>query len=330
MQPRLSALTPPVVDQLYNIDGAEPVDAPMFLFLVGAPGAGKSTGHEHAIRAGLLPANGNYATLNMDTLLESLTPYRAATAIAHSLHKKPGPAYGSTKENLGAFKWYDDNGFADPDFNKIRRRFLPLKNVTTEYSIIDRNHLAIKRAIDKHINIVYETTLSLSRSGRVNKVDEIIQYLEKEKAGYKIVFYHVTGSASNIARRIHARQELSNNLMPFYRYVPTDVGLIEKLITDTATAFNALRKQYKNVAEFVETANPDDPSRAASRSKTRSNRRRAIMRAYGSPQSELFKLSDQSLYVSSPQSDRFKLSPQSLYVSSPSNHRSETRRRRRI
>ena len=85
---KLSDLTPQAVDTLYGIDSAQPSDTPTFLFLVGAPGAGKSSGHARAIEAGILQA-GNYATINMDTLLESLLPFRAASAMAHFMKRRP-------------------------------------------------------------------------------------------------------------------------------------------------------------------------------------------------------------------------------------------------
>jgi hypothetical protein len=319
MLSQLSALTPPIVDHLYNIDGASPVDSPVFLFLVGAPGAGKSSGHAHAIESGILQA-GNYATINLDILLESLVPFRAATAMAHYYGKTPFPTYSSNKENLGAFDWYDkDRDSIDPtgEFSCVRERFLPLKDKVAEHRITDINDVALARAINRHINIVYETTLHVASNGRVKKVDDIMSYLKKHP--YRIVFYHITGSPIDIAARIHARQEygMPQEAAPFYRYVPVKAEHVELLVRDTAAGFAAVSKRYGKKATFAEFTNVYDVMKAPQPNRrSRSTRKKAIMRAYG-PGSD----SNNSLRLSS-----------SLYVSPTSSEyqRSETRSRRRI
>ena len=283
MLKKLSDLTPGVVDSLYHIDSASPEDTPTFLFLVGAPGSGKSSGHARAIEAGIIPA-GNYATANVDTLLESLLPFRAASSMAHFLKYKLATigAYESRKENLGLFKWYDaQHDFleaADPttirEFNRIRARFESGRNTDR---ILDIHERALHRAIDRRINIVYETTLSLSKDGRVHKVDSLMRILQQTP--YRVVFYHITGSAEDIKARIRARQEHANpqETFPFYRYVPT--GAIPGLIKATRDGFDAVRRQYD--ATFEEFENPTDPLRLPSENRrSASSRRRRIVSAY--------------------------------------------------
>jgi hypothetical protein len=283
--PKQSDLTPEVVDSLYHIDSATPDESPTFLFLVGAPGSGKSSGHARAIDAGILPA-GNYATVNVDTLLESLLPFRAATSMAHYLKYKLATigAYGSRKENLGLFKWYDEQHNAmeaeDPstihEFNRIRRQF---ESGQTTDRLLDIHEDALERAIHKRVHIIYETTLSLTRKGRVNKVDTLMNILNKTP--YRVVFYHITGSPENIKERIRARQEHATpqDIYPFYRYVPT--GAIAGLVQATGDAFEAVRRQYHEKATFEEFENPTDPLRLpAENRRTASTRRRRIISAY--------------------------------------------------
>ena len=294
---RLSDLTPSVVDRIYNIDGAVPSERPTFLFLVGAPGSGKSSGHGRAIEAGLLPA-GNYATVNMDMLLESLLPFRAASSVAHYLKQGATAemvrfasisAYGSRRENLGLFKWYDDAhaalAAADPEavrgFNRIRRRFAHLAGQEGANSLIDVNEAALERAIAKRVNVVYETTLSLTVEGRVRKVDALMRLLKKTP--YRVVFYHITGSPANVAARIRARQEhqTPQEAYPFFRYVSTRPERVEEYIRGTAEAFGAVAKRYAKVAEFETFENPMDLEKApAENRRTVSARRRRIMSAY--------------------------------------------------
>jgi hypothetical protein len=297
---KLSELTPPVVDAIYNIAGATPPSGePTFLFLVGAPGSGKSSGHAHAIEAGLLPA-GNYATVNMDSLLESLLPFRAASSMAHYMKRNPPTAdlvhfasigaYGTTKENLGLFKWYDKAHTAleaaDPTtvtaFNRVRTRFLPLLARKAPATLMEINEAALERAIHRGIPIVYETTLSLTKAGRVNKVDALMRLLKKTP--YRVVFYHITGSAEDIGARIRARQEhgTTQESFPFYRYLPTSPEKVAEYIKSSKEAFDAVREQYQDVATFEEFENPMDPARLpADARRSASSRRRRIVRAYG-------------------------------------------------
>jgi len=300
MQSKLSDLTPAVVDALYGLDRAEPVEEPVFLFMVGAPGSGKSSGHARAIANGLLPFDTpRYATINMDTLLESLLPFRAASAMAHHYKKKADTrdvarfasigAYGTRKENLGIFKWYDESHTqlhdADPratrGFNRIRRRFAPLIEQDAPESLLEINESALVRAISKHVNIVYETTLSLTKEGRVTKVDRLMRVLRKK--GYRIVFYHITGTVEEITQRIRNRQEhqTPQDPLPFYRYISTNPERVAEYIHKVAEAFSAVAKQYSKVAQFEEFTNPMDPGRAPAENQRRtSTRRRNVMGAY--------------------------------------------------
>ena len=303
MQTKLSDLTPAVVDAMYGIDRAQPSPSPVFLFLVGAPGSGKSSGHAYAVENGILPADGNYVTVNMDTLLESLLPFRAASAMAHHYRKKEATrdlarfssvsAYGTYKENLGLFKWYDEAHEAlmeaDPKatrgFNRIRRRFLPFADQEATERMININEAALNRAISKGVNIVYETTIDLTKAGRVNKVDRLMRILTKKN--YRVVFYHLTGSVEDVTARVRARQwhQTPQDPLPFYRYVSTNPERIAEYIHKVAQAFAAVAKQYKKVATFQEFVNPLDPGRIpAENRRTTSTRRRHIVGAYAGSQ----------------------------------------------
>jgi len=281
MQPQLSALTDDVVDHLYNVSGATPENTPTFLWLVGAPGAGKSSGHARAIEAGLLPA-GNYATINLDTLLESLLPFRAASAMGYWV-KQALPAitdakfsslfaYGTRKENMGLFKWYNSAHNAikaaapaeTARLNRVRAEFAPLLDREAPAKLLDLNESAIVRAVRRSVPIVYETTLSANASGKVQKVDNIMKLLAKEGPQYRVVFYHVTGAPEEVAARIAGRQEYSMPYeeMPFYRYVKASPEAVAEMIEKNAEAFAAVRKTYgRRGYQFEEWENRLDPAR---------------------------------------------------------------------
>lgn len=277
----LSALTDDVVDHLYHIDTATPQAHPTFLFLVGAPGAGKSSGHARAIESGLLPASG-YATLNVDTLLEALAPFRAASSMAHLLKKGDKTrelttfgsidAYQTRKENLGLFKWYntahDALATADPEtiaaLNTVRAQFTDLTDRDADAKLLDLNDAAMERAIARRVPIVYETTLSLNKSGRVTKVDDIMRTLPPE---YVPVMLHIRADPADLPARVRARQEkqMPADLLPYYRYVPT--GALVKMAEATAEAFDHIRtsRAYAKIRErmstFTDVENPFDAAR---------------------------------------------------------------------
>ena len=315
---KLSDLTPAVVDSLYNIDRATPVAEPTFLFLIGVPGSGKSSMYDRF---------DNHAIINIDTLLESLFPFRAASSMSHYMQQQQQAkadvtftsigAYSSRKENMGMFKWYDK---APHGFHRVRERFQPLSGHEASLSLNDITSHALARAITKHINIVYETTLASSSK----KVDDIMYFIKKNKAPYRVHLTYVRASAANAAARIRARQEygMPQEEYPFYRYVPESEEFARTQIEQTERALTALRKKYKHAIRFEVAENPLVAERLpAINRRSASTRRRHILRAYGpgsgSPSDRLvFSLSPNTSSSNRP----------SLYVSSPSS----VQRRRRL
>lgn len=284
---RLSDLTPPIVDRLYNIDEARPMTEPVFIFLVGAPGSGKSSGHRFAIEAGLLPPV-KYATINIDLLLESLLPFRAASAVADFIKENENEtirfstigAYTSRKENLGLFKWYDEaSGSLVRTFDPIRDKFLPIKDLDAPLTLIELNEAALHRAIDRRVPIVYETTLYLSKEGRVSKVDALMQYLTATP--YRIVFYHMNAEPSDIVMRLEGRRAITTQAeYPYVRTVPSSIESITDMVEQNKVAFRALHKKYRSVALFQEAENPFILSYSAPQ---QSKSHLHLLRVYGKP-----------------------------------------------
>jgi hypothetical protein len=289
----LSDLTEPVVDALYHIDTATSRAAPAFVMMIGAPGAGKSSGHAAAIDAGYLPA-GDYATINLDSLLEALVPFRAASSMAHLLKQRHRDhvkfasisAYSSKKDNLGLFKWYNTAHAAlqaaEPNtvaaFNTVRAQW-PAPASEAAASIIALNEAAIKRAIQGRVPIVYETTATVGKDGRVAKVDAIAAALEGTP--YQLVIMHVTGKPADVAARVKARQEhgMPADAAPFYRMVPAAV--VAEQVGKNKEAFAALQAQYAGLATFQDITTPHNKAHLAkSAGHTYEEQRARIMDAY--------------------------------------------------
>jgi hypothetical protein len=307
MIPHLSALTPPVVDALYGTDRAVPPHGtePTFMFMVGIPGVGKSTGHVEAIKSSLLPDDGNYATVNLDSLLENLLPFRAASSMAHLLRQKHAdlvrfaslPGYMSKKENLGMFKWYDEGRDAlaaavDPKtvaaLNRVRETYRPYTGMETDSNLIAINEAAIERAIHKGINIVYETTFSLrAKDNKVAKFEEIMETIKASKQPYRVVVYFIHSDPGAVAFRVGARQEygMPAEEYPFYRYVPISAAATRVMQDKMAAAVAAVQKRWepKGVV-FATFENVLDPERLMSmRPLNLSTQRRKIVGAYAFP-----------------------------------------------
>jgi hypothetical protein len=289
----LSELTPAVVNALYHIDSATPRPDPAFVLMIGAPGAGKSSGHAAAIEAGYLPA-GDYATINLDILLESMLPFRAASSMAHLLKQRHRemvkfasiPAYGSKKENLGMFKWYNTaHGAlqaAEPNtiaaFNTVRAQW-PAPAPEAAAPLTALNEAAIHEAIKNRVPIVYETTASVGKDGRVAKADAIAAALEGTP--YRLVVMHVTGKPADIAERVKARQEhgMPAEALPYYRMVPSMI--IADQVKGNAAAFAALQAQYAGLADFIEVKTPHNKALLAKNAGHSFEEQRArIMAAY--------------------------------------------------
>jgi hypothetical protein len=286
----LSDLTEEVVDHLFNIDTTAPKTQPTFVFMVGVPGVGKSSAHSQLYSERLANSGhykhrnnyvkpGEYATINLDTLLESLTVFRVASFmyyIVKQVYKDPIKynellTYISNDEDLGLFQWYDtihtDFSKTHPDLveslDAVRKPYLPYKHMKTGQNIITRGTNAIYRGIRKSISIVYETTLTVSsKTGKVDKVDAIMDSMVKHALparhrgfrGYRrVILFHIKAPAANVQKRITARQETKTPYedAPFYRHVPANTNFINKSNDKIEAAIDVLKKQYGDRIVFT-------------------------------------------------------------------------------
>lgn len=302
----LSDLTDEKVDELFHINSAPSVGTPVFVFMVGVPGVGKTTGHKELHRRGFLPPH-SYATINLDTLLESLKVFRAASSMAYLLKQKHKELvkfgtiqlYQSHKNDLGIFKWYDDS--REELLKHMPRTVKQLDTIREKYatasadatatapasagafpSLQDLTQTAIQRAIAKSVNIVYETTLSVPKTGRVAKVDEVMKLVGDR---YRVLVFHVQGDVSEVAARIHGRQEFSTPYLafPFQRPMTTAEDVLVKIDKGNYDAIKALKTQYSpERIHYDEYRTVMDPRRLPPRrSFTMRKQRHRIKTVYG-------------------------------------------------
>ena len=256
----LSDLTTEKVDHLFHIDRAKPHTAPVFLLMVGLPGVGKSSGHREAIKREYVPKH-DYATINLDTLIESLKVFRSASSMAHLLKQKDHEsvkfgtitAYTSKKNDFGLFKWYDDISKSlkpamSRRLSKIRNRYTS-KTAEQPHNVQELADLAIQRAIDKSVNIVYETTLSATKAGKVTKIDELMKKLEKATHPYTVILLHVRAPVADVSTRIKHRQEYKTPYLnvPFYRFMTPSHTVLTSIDTGIHRAIKVIEETYPEI-----------------------------------------------------------------------------------
>jgi predicted ABC-type ATPase len=255
----LEDLTDETVDNVFHITDAIPTTNPIFLIIAGVPGGGKSSAHKEAIKRGYLPKH-DYATINLDTLVESMKVFRAASSMAHFL-KLDGQddvkfgtirAYQSKRQDLELFDWYDKiHASLDPQtkkrMDKIRSRYSDATAIQPQ-NIQELAESAIERAVKKQVNIVYETTLSFNKKeGRVKKVDAIMDLLKDTP--YRVVLLHIVAPIEEIAKRIHHRQEYQTPSlsMPFYRHMTTSETVLAKIDKENKESVKAIQTTYPSI-----------------------------------------------------------------------------------
>uniref|UniRef100_A0A6C0DH70 Zeta toxin domain-containing protein n=1 Tax=viral metagenome TaxID=1070528 RepID=A0A6C0DH70_9ZZZZ len=259
----LDNLTDETVDNIFHITEASPTTNPVFLIIAGIPGVGKSSAHKEAVKRGYIPKH-NYATINLDTLVESLKVFRAASSMAHFL-KLDGHedirfgtirAYQSKHQDLELFDWYDKiHETLDPQtkkrLDKIRSRYSDATAIQS-HSIQELGADAIERAVKKQVSVVYETTLSFNKKeGIVKKIDAIMDLLKD--TSYRVILLHIVGPIEEIAKRIHHRQEYQTPSlsMPFYRYMPASETVLSKIDKDNKEAVKAIQTIYPSISVVV-------------------------------------------------------------------------------
>lgn len=287
----LGDLTPTVVDQMFGTSSATPISVrpPTFLFLVGAPGSGKSSGHSRAITEGII-TDGNYVTINLDTLLESLVPFRASTAMAHHIGKvmSPLPGYMSKNQNLGFMRRFGEKYAEVKPYIPVDQQ-AQMNSIIGQYSglasrpksvqnLIQITDTAIQRAIAKRVDIVYETTFSNTK-----KFEELFQILQP--AGYHTFLYYIEASQPNVSARLTARQnfQMPASEKPYQRFVDPSAEEVTKLLQKNKESVMAIQQKYEGNPAFsmLTLTNPLDPSRLPVPTNIRPTQLNRIVNAYG-------------------------------------------------
>jgi hypothetical protein len=266
-------------------------EKPTFVFLIGAPAAGKSTGHTLLQERGIVQRKGeagprDYATINVDTLLESLIPFREATATAAKMGV-PLTAlrgYVSKQPNLGFVSGLQKELFPENVEEKaITKKKVKVANATAAPSaafeeekkatctpilkeiigsyadILEGKPMpknlnqimddAIRRIIKAQVDIVYETTFSSDK-----KFMELYEVLKGTPYKDNIKIMHIQGNPGNVGTKAELRQRygMPSESVPFQRLVPTTPDIVADLIKKNQTVFDQLRAAAPPGVSFIE------------------------------------------------------------------------------
>lgn len=298
IQSSCELMDPLQVDYLFGLydEAGKPVltvqKAPKFVFLIGAPAAGKSSGHKMLQERGIVSRTPSgikdYATINVDSLLEALIPFREATATAEKMGVELTAlrGYVSKQPNLGFVTGLQKELFpenveetgpkkkakvsAAPTNTNLQKKAeleakkatcAPiLKDIIRSYDDILKggpmpNNLnqimeeALKRIIGASVDIVYETTFSSP-----DKFWKIYEMLKASPYKNNIVVMHIQGEPSVVAEKAELRQRygMPSEPLPFQRLVPTSVVHVADLIQKNQTVYNQLVKEAPEGVQFIE------------------------------------------------------------------------------
>ncbi len=279
---------------MYDEEGKpilEPMGNPTFVFLIGAPAAGKSSGHKMLQERGIVSISSdgrrNYATINVDSLLESLLPFREATATAEKMGVEITAlrGYVSKQPNLGFVTGLQKEIFPEnveesgskkkakvaaltnanlqkkAELEEKKATCAPvLKDIIQSYDDIlkggpmpkNLNQImeeAIARIIGTSVDIVYETTFSSP-----DKFWKLYETLKTSPYRNNIVVMHIQGEPSVVAEKAYLRQRygMPSEPVPFQRLVPTNIGHVADLIKKNQTVFKQLQDAVPEGVQFIE------------------------------------------------------------------------------
>jgi hypothetical protein len=275
---------PDLVADMYGISSAKSDDDPYFVFLVGVPGAGKSAGHRALVESGIF-ADGNYATMNLDILLESIIPFRATSALSHAIKTFLGSdyprskdikkyssitGYGAKSSNVGALDFYNS------EITKIKLlRALAFKLAKEEdIPLLDAARKILKmfkkfrelilklvpeREVVPSLLDLHKEALTAAIKKRVNIVYETVfsnidkfdkLYEPLVAAGYKILIIYIKDDPEHISKKIRARQEygMPYGEYPFYRFVPSSLEVVTKQIESLESSIGKIKDKIASGA----------------------------------------------------------------------------------
>ena len=259
--------------------------APLFILLVGSPGAGKSHSIDNIISSKNLVPDSFYK-VSLDSIVEHIAPYREATKRLHNTARKkhghvpvgeniykyplPNDDYAILSEVYLTTIQSRNKQFGLPEkerrvtakLNNPNIKFTPkkaikaikaikgIKPVKDYKNLIECLYEGLKYGIDHGVNIIFDTTLDNTTTKDKNKLkDKIIPLLDKARVKYNILVVLVEAPLSDIKARLQKRHNI--NMIHKEKYLRAVAPkLIEThFIKDNQKGFDAIKKWYTEEKE---------------------------------------------------------------------------------
>lgn len=236
---------------------------PYCIVLVGAPGVGKTTQASKYLREMGLEYD-NFYHVSLDSLVEKVKPYRNTTfrvykqltsnniGLLNSIylqtiksHNKNFSLKATKNSRIKQIKTKQSGGTKRK--RSIKRS---IKQNTPLKSLMELREEGFKHGVMNHVNIIYDTTLSISK----DKIrTDIMPIIEMSPVKYKIIVILVTADEDIIKNRIEKRQR---NMISKQYIRSVNPKAITKLISQNEEAFEKSKKYFKSNNMGIYT--PDD------------------------------------------------------------------------
>jgi len=267
------------LDRVMRLFGADKIvsqEDPLFVFVIGSPGVGKTT----QTRRYFGELYDSMYNISLDTIVENIKPYRNATIKAKNnverIKKEKGFPSNLENENYADLSTmylqvirseepiYSSKAEYDRVIKKINKKYTQkalnananaVKAVKTQggslLTILDE---AIVEGIKRSYHILYDTTFATDSKGNINKFDKVLEWIIQSKILYQIIILHITASPETIQRRLKGRHtQMAHE--GFLRAIHPK--LIPKFVEENKKCYNILKDAYEGnpLFSFEEISN---------------------------------------------------------------------------
>ena len=270
------------LDRVMRLFGADKIVSqkdPLFVFVIGSPGVGKTT----QTRRYFGELYDSMYNISLDTIVENIKPYRNATIKAKNnverIKKEKGFPSNLENENYADLSTmylqvirseepiYSSKAEYDRVIKKINKKYTQkalnananavkaVKAVKTQggslLTILDE---AIVEGIKRSYHILYDTTFATDSKGNINKFDKVLEWIIQSKILYQIIILHITASPETIQRRLKGRHtQMAHE--GFLRAIHPK--LIPKFVEENKKCYNILKDAYEGnpLFSFEEISN---------------------------------------------------------------------------
>jgi hypothetical protein len=273
------------VMHLFGADKIVPQEDPLFVFVIGSPGVGKTT----QTRRYFGELYDSMYNISLDTIVENIKPYRNATIKAKNnverIKKEKGFPSNLENENYADLSTmylqvirseepiYSSKAEYDRVIKKINKKYTQKALNASNASIINASKAvkakprktqggslltildeAIVEGIKRSYHILYDTTFATDSKGNINKFDKVLEWIIQSKILYQIIILHITASPETIQRRLKGRHtQMAHE--GFLRAIHPK--LIPKFVEENKKCYNILKDAYEGnpLFSFEEISN---------------------------------------------------------------------------